>query len=219
VGNLAFLLSLKHGGKASTVVPLTGMFPIVTAVLAMILLGDRLNWIQWAGFAVALAALFLFNQQPPEEATATERQKVVSRWMIYAIVALVLWGVAAVLQKVASRYISTELSTVCFAQAFIPVAIVIALIEPVNWRISGKAWVLALLFGGLIGVGGLVLFAAYRDGKASVVTALYASYPALTVILARPILGEKISGKTWLAIVLALIAAVALSYETPAVPA
>ena len=38
------------------------------------------------------------------------------------------------------------------------------------------------------------------------------------VLLAVPIFHEKISGRTWVAIVLALVAAVALSYEMPAAP-
>ncbi len=68
-------------------------------------------------------------------------------------------------------------------------------------------------------VGGLALFAAYRDGKASIVTALYSLYPAITVLLAVPIFDEKIAGMTWGAIVLALVAAVMLSFETPAAAA
>ena len=77
---------------------------------------------------------------------------------------------------------------------------------------------LAILFGAMIGIGSLVLFAAYREGKASIVTALYSLYPAVTVVLAKPLLGESINKVTWAAIILALIAGVMLSYETPAVP-
>ena len=60
------------------------------------------------------------------------------------------------LQKIATKYISTELSTVLFALAFIPVAIVLCIlgqmgkIEPITWHISGKAWTIAILFGALV---------------------------------------------------------------------
>jgi len=222
VGNLALLLSLRNGGDVSIVLPLTGLFPLVTIFLAMLLLRERMNWIQGVGVVVALVAIYLFNAPAAGGAAgATGTQALISKWMAYAIVALVLWGVAAVLQKVATKYISTELSTVMFALAFIPVAIVLwglgqsGKIEPISFHISGKAWVIAISFGALIGVGGLALFAAYRDGKASIVTALYSLYPALTVLLAVPIFHEEIAGRTWAAIVLALVAAVMLSYETP----
>jgi uncharacterized membrane protein len=70
----------------------------------------------------------------------------------------------------------------------------------------------------LIGVGGLALFAAYRDGKASIVTALYALYPALTVALAVPLFRESLDLRKGIAIATSLLAALALSYETRAQP-
>jgi uncharacterized membrane protein len=222
VGNLALLLSLRNGGDVSIVLPLTGLFPLVTIFLAMLVLRERMNWIQGVGVVIALVAIYLFNAPTEGAAAGSGWQSLISKWMAYAIVALVLWGVAAVLQKVATKYISTELSTVLFALAFVPVAIVlvclgrIGKIDLISWNISGKAWGIAILFGALIGIGGLALFAAYRDGKASIVTALYSLYPALTVLLAVPIFHEKITGRTWVAIAAALVAAVMLSYETPA---
>jgi len=217
VGNLALLSSLRNGGDVSIVLPLTGLFPLVTIFLAMLLLRERMNWIQGVGIVIALAAIYLFNA-PADAAATSGSESLVGKWMAYAIVSLVLFGVAAVLQKVATKYISTELSTVLFALAFIPVAIVLSIIYPIEWHTTGKAWGIAILFGALIGIGGLALFAAYRDGKASIVTALYSLYPAITVLLAVPIFHEKITGRTWVAIAAALVASVMLSYETPAAP-
>jgi uncharacterized membrane protein len=220
IGNLAMLLSFKHGGEASVVLPLTSMFPLVTIVLAVLLLRERINWIQMAGIVVALVAFYLFGLlfagATRADANWWEKFDFDAKWMRFALVALVLWGIAAVLQKVATNRISTELSTVLFALAFIPVAVVVAMMEDVSWRISTRAWVLSIGFGALIGIGTLILFAAYRDGKASIVTALYALYPAVTVLLARPLLGERIVGLTWVAIGTALVAGVMLSYERPA---
>jgi uncharacterized membrane protein len=64
----------------------------------------------------------------------------------------------------------------------------------------------------------LTLFAAYRDGKASIVTALYALYPAITVALAVPLFHEPMFLRKGIAIALALAAAVALSCETAVLP-
>jgi drug/metabolite transporter (DMT)-like permease len=220
-GNLAMLLAFQRGGEASTVMPLTGMFPLVTILLAMLLLGERINVFQCAGVVLALAALFLFNRPAVADAAdAPWWAKATTAWMAYSLVALVLWGVAGVLQKMATNEISSELSTVLFAVAFVPVAAVVAATQPVTWNPAARGWVLAVLYGALIGVGTLILFAAYRDGKASVVTALYALYPALTVLLAVPLFDEQIDLRKGAAIVLALAAGVALSYEraTPAPP-
>jgi uncharacterized membrane protein len=61
IGNIAFFEALSHGGKASTVVPVTGMYPLVTVTGAVLLLRERLNWVQLGGVILALGALFLFS--------------------------------------------------------------------------------------------------------------------------------------------------------------
>src|SRR5688500_11453790 len=43
VGNLAVTRSLSLGGQSSAVYPLTGMYPLVTVLLAALLLRERLN--------------------------------------------------------------------------------------------------------------------------------------------------------------------------------
>jgi uncharacterized membrane protein len=219
LGNLAMLQSLRAGGEASMVFPLTGMFPLVTVFLAVLVLRERLNRVQIVGIGVALVALFLFNYSPAgAETTTLTATQWLRPWVAYALLALALWGIAGVLQKLATNHISTELSTVLFAAAFVPVAVFLALTNAITWNLTAKGWTLALLFGALIGIGTLVLFAAYRDGKASVVTALYALYPALTVLLAIPIFGERLDFTKGAAIVLAIAAGVALSCERPAAP-
>ena len=213
VGNLAVFGSMALGGDASTVYPLSGVYPLVTVVLAVIILRERMNRIQVLGMALALAALYLFNA--PQESGPTTARSFVAPWMALALVGLVLYGVAGVTQKLATNNISTELSTVCFALAFVPVALVCMVFQRVNWHLPGKAWGLSVLTGTLISTGTLVLFAAYRTGKASVVTALTALYPALTVVLAVPLLHEKMDLRKLFAIAAALGAGVALTYEKP----
>jgi uncharacterized membrane protein len=214
VGNLAIFGSMALGGDASTVYPLSGVYPLVTVVLAVLILRERLNLIQVLGMGLALVALFLFNA-PQEASTATARS-FVAPWMALALVGLVLYGVAGVTQKLATNNISTELSTVCFALAFIPVALVAMLFQPVNWHLTRVGWGLSVLTGALISTGTLTLFAAYRTGKASVVTALTALYPALTVLLAVPLFHERVDARKLFAIAMALGAGVALTYEKPA---
>jgi drug/metabolite transporter (DMT)-like permease len=214
-GNLLMLQSLSGGGDASIVLPLTGMFPLVTVILAVALLKERLNAVQALGIACALGALYLFNVDASGGASAGFWGSFSAPWMRSALIALVLWGLAGVLQKLATNHISPELSTLCFTLAFIPVAAVVAAMFPVQFPLPLHAWALVLLFGAFIGFGTLVLFAAYRDGKASIVTPVYALYPAVTVLLAVPIFGEQIDAWRAAGIGLALVAALALSYEKP----
>lgn len=61
VGNIAFFLALARGGKASVVAPVTALFPMVTVLLALAVLRERLGRRQWAGLALAFVAIYLLS--------------------------------------------------------------------------------------------------------------------------------------------------------------
>lgn len=61
VGNITMYEALSHGGKASTVVPITGLYPLFTVLTAIPLLRERLNWVQGVGIGMAVVAILLFS--------------------------------------------------------------------------------------------------------------------------------------------------------------
>ncbi len=61
LGNLAFFEALVKGGKASIVAPVTALFPMVTVLLAMIFLKERLGRVQWIGLVLAFVAIYLLS--------------------------------------------------------------------------------------------------------------------------------------------------------------
>jgi drug/metabolite transporter (DMT)-like permease len=215
LGNVAVLVALRHGGEASTIYPLTGMYPLVTVVLAGLVLKERPNGAQWLGIALALVALYLFSASgTPQAATAgCASGCAFSLWLILGVVALILYGIAGITQKFATNEISTELSTICFSAAFGLLAVALAATQSLSFQIEMKDWLLAILFGALMGFAMLSQFAAYRAGKASIITAVTALYPALTIALAVPLFREGLDGWKITAIVMSLGAGIALSYE------
>ncbi len=60
-GNIAFFRALAVGGKASIVVPVTALFPLVTVVLAVVFLRERLGRVQKVGLLLALVAIYLLS--------------------------------------------------------------------------------------------------------------------------------------------------------------
>jgi bacterial/archaeal transporter family protein len=60
-GNIAFFHALVIGGKVSIVVPATALFPLVTVILAITFLHERLGKLQILGFVLALAAIYLLS--------------------------------------------------------------------------------------------------------------------------------------------------------------
>lgn len=61
LGNLAFFQALVVGGKASIVAPVTALFPVVTVLLALTFLRERLGRRQWVGLALAFIAIYLMS--------------------------------------------------------------------------------------------------------------------------------------------------------------
>ncbi|MGC2398448.1 MAG: DMT family transporter [Acidobacteriaceae bacterium] len=211
-GNLTLYESLRVGGEASIVFPLTGMYPLVTIVLARLLLKESLNRIQALGIALALAAVYLFSAQQSTRGFSGWRD-LFSSWMAYALLTLLLFGTSCITQKFATRYISDELCTIFFTIGFVPLAIVIWVAGSPPWNLSVRDWVLGIVVGLLMATGTLALFAAFRRGKASVVAPFVALYPLVTVILAVVFLNEHLDSIKVGAIALALIAGMALSKE------
>src|ERR1700722_18650957 len=211
-GNLTLYQALRLGGEASVVFPLTGMYPLITIILARLLLKERLNRIQALGIALALVAIYLFSAQQGSR-KFSGWQDLFSTWMAYALLTLIFFGVSCITQKFTTRYISDELSTIFFTVGFVALAVVIWLAGSPPWNLGAKDWVLGIVVGLLMATGTLALFAALRRGKASIVTPLTALYPLVTVILAVVFLNEHFDSVKIAAIAVALIAGMALSKE------
>ena len=60
-GNIAFFRALVQGGNASIVVPVTALFPLVTVILAVLLLRERLGKAQLLGLVLALISIYLLS--------------------------------------------------------------------------------------------------------------------------------------------------------------
>ena len=105
-GNIAYYHALNVGGKASTVVPLTALYPLVTIVLAVVFLRERLNPVQQGGIGLSLGAIYLLN--------VGSLAGVMNSWLIYALLPIGLWGVSGLLQKISTNDISGELSALWF---------------------------------------------------------------------------------------------------------
>ena len=59
-GNIAFYVAL-NGGNASTVVPMTSLSPLVTVLVGVVFLKERMRARQYGGLALALVAIYLLS--------------------------------------------------------------------------------------------------------------------------------------------------------------
>lgn len=135
-------------------------------------------------------------------------------WLGYAVLALVLWGVTGVTQKLATNRISSERSFVWFGWAMVALSAAVLLFARPDWRLSGLAVVCSIAGGTLNGLGAWTSFRALESGgKASIVISLISLYPLLTVALAMVLLGERLTLTQGAGAVVAIAAAILLSLE------
>jgi transporter family protein len=207
VGNIGYYYVLNSGAKAATVVPLTALYPVVTVVLAFVFLRERLNKIQIGGVVLSLAAIYLFNVQ--------REHGFFSPWLLAALVPILFWGVSGVAQKVSTNHVSAELSTLCFLAAFVPVAVLILIREPLGGSMPARIWWLVGALGFSFALGNFALLQAFAsNGKASIVAPLAGLYPLVSIPVAMVAFKEKLGVREGLGITTALAAIIALSMET-----
>ena len=207
-GNIPFY-ALLNSEKAATVVPLTSLYPLVTVLLAVPLLKERLNRIQIAGVIFSFVAIYLFN--------VSDKGGFFTRWLLVALAPVVFWGVAGMLQKISTNSISGELSTLWFLAATIPVAVFLFIQEPLTDRLSAKTWALVTLLGLTSALGNYAILDAFASGgKASIIAPLAGLYPMISIPIAIVYFREQITPRQALGIVIALAAVAAISVESKA---
>ena len=216
-GNIAFYLALEKGAATAIAVPLSNVYPLVTIFIAWLWFKERLNGVQVLGIFIALAAIVLLSGEAKNLGQPAEllRRVGLNAWMGYTLAAMFFWGVFSATQKISTNHVSAELSYLAWCAAFIPIALWILATKQLNWDMSAAMLWSGLAAGALNGFGVIAAFAAYRcEGKASVVTPLAAAVqPVVTVALALVFLGEQIGTLEGAGILLAIIAAAALSFE------
>ena len=155
-GNIAYYKVLGAGAKAAAVTPLTALYPLVTILLAILVLRERINLVQALGGLGSLGALYFFN--------VGSESGWLTPWLALALIPIALWGVSALLQKLATNAVSGELATAAFLAGMLCLSALVPFLFEVRWSLSPSTWALGLVVGVLLGLGNLTLILAYGTG-------------------------------------------------------
>jgi bacterial/archaeal transporter family protein len=135
-------------------------------------------------------------------------------WLWFAILALILWGITGVTQKLSTNRISSERSFLWFCWAMVALSAVVFPFTQLHIALGMLVIVCSVSGGALNGLGAWTSFRALESGgKASIVISLISLYPMLTVILAIALLGERLTWMQGIGVVVAIAAAILLSLE------
>ena len=119
-----------------------------------------------------------------------------SRWLVWTLLTVITWGIWAVLPK----WIGSDLTSPAHIQAastlgIVPVIIMLWMMKDTPTSGNRRRGVLLALGSGIVScLGNIAYFDVLgRGAEASAVIPVTALYPAVTVLLAIPILKERLS--------------------------
>ena len=140
-------------------------------------------------------------------------------WVVYASVAIVLWGVNGLFMKLGTNRVSARSMVIWVTAGFVALL-------PFLWTtttlsdLSTRMIFVGLIAGTVNGLGNWAVLACLEKGaKASVAIPLTALYPLCTVALATAFLKERPTALQWIGIALAVAGGAMLSYEPAPVTA
>ncbi len=196
---LAIFYKALAEGAMSLVAPLSACGAVVPVAVA-VAGGDTPGPIAVAGMVVALVGVVLIARR--EDAALALTPRVIG---LAAAAALGIGTVLTLLQQGAAAPGSSGLGVVAAARGASVIAVFAAILLT-RTRPAGDARSLApVLAVGAADTGANALFAiASEEGSHAVVAVLGSLYPVTTVLLARALLGERLSSRQGLGVALAL---------------
>lgn len=209
VGNIAVFQSLKLGGQAAVVIPLSNLYPIITILIALLIFREKLSWLNGLGVLIVLTAVIILSGQTQIfiEPIGFFKNLGLKTWLLFALLSMLLFGLFSASQKVTSTYLSAEWSYISFIASAIVVSVCFIALNLVDFGIVKKVFLTGSLSGLLDGLGVLAIYSAYRvKGKASRVSPIASALQQLfTMVMAISFLKERLSLFEFMGIGLAIL--------------
>ncbi|WP_407342014.1 DMT family transporter [Pengzhenrongella phosphoraccumulans] len=209
-GGQLLLFKTLTMGPAYLVFPVIALSPMITVVMAVTLLRERITRVAVLGVAMALIAVVLFSISSGTTDGAT------GPWLLMAILICIAWGVQAFFMRKAATVGVNDGTTFGWMTIsgflLVPVAVLMmgGLPESAPWQ----APVLAAGTQLLNAVGALFLVMALSRGKASIVSPVTnALAPVLTIALSLLIYQTVPSVYSAIGIVLAIVGSTLMVYS------
>jgi bacterial/archaeal transporter family protein len=207
LASIAYFEVLGRGAEAAAVVPVTALYPAVTVLLAIPILKERLSLTQLVGISLSLVAIYLLN--------VADETGIVSPWLHIALIAIFLWGVCGLMQKMSTDHISARSSAIWFLLSFVPIAAFILLRDPFPPGVSIQSWLVAAAVGFTLALGNFTILIAFASGgKASIIAPMAGLYPLISTPIAVLAFGDKLGWRQAAGIACATLAVVMLSYQS-----
>jgi len=202
---VALLYRALAVGSMAIVAPITAVCAVTVPVAAAIALGERPGPGTMAGIALAIAAIVLVSQQATSESDPDAGDPARSRSIATALASGVAIGLFFLTLAQTSADAGMWPLVAARGASFVLFA-ALAVVMRRSLYMPPKVAGIAIAGGVLDMLANLLYLVAARHGPLSIVVTLSSLYPASTVLLARTLLGERLSWKQTAGIGCALVA-------------
>lgn len=209
-GQLVLFFTLRIA-PAYLVFPILSLTPVVTILLAVVLLHEKTSKRGWIGIVLAIISIFMLSYQPAGSAQISGYT-----WLLLAAVPLLAWGAQGCIMRFANEIMSAEslyFYMMVSSIALIPLALYMTdFNKPIQWGFSGPY--LSVILQSLNAFGALCLVYAFRYGKAIIIAPITTALsPVLTVTLSLALYQTVPHPVIIAGIVLTIIAALLMGLE------
>ena len=202
---VALLYRALATGTMSVVAPTTAVAAVALPVLTSIALGERPGWIPVLGIALGIVSIVLVSRQAadPPGGPSAHRSSGIGAALIAGV------GIGIFLLALAQTHRAAGLWPLLTDRvASVAFFAIVAAVGRRSVRMPLNLATLAVGGGALDMIANALYLLAVRIGPLSAVVTLSSLYPASTVLLARAVLGERLSAWQIAGVVTALVAVV-----------
>jgi uncharacterized membrane protein len=131
-----------------------------------------------------------------------------ARWHFWMLVTLASWGVWAVLSRAIGDAVTPAQSQAISTVGLLPIIVALWFMkeeQPAGGN-QRRGVLLAFISGIVSAAGNIAYYAALNNAKAATIVPLTALYPAVTILLAVPLLKERVMPVQWLGMAVSLAA-------------
>lgn len=197
-GGYYIYLEALEDGAVSMVGSITAAFPAITATIAIVFLGERVNLVNAVGICIIIASMVALSfSHGRSEGGSTFSRKA----LMLSIATLLIWGFGGIFIKLALDGLPLIGYLGLYVFILPPVAFAYLRHKGATAKAFFPKWTVpvigAIVVAELWQLGYFAETSAISEGAASIVFPLISAYPVVTILGARVFIKERLSRTDW----------------------
>lgn len=195
-------------GNVNKVTPIDKSSTILTMILAMIFLGEKITILKIVSIILIGIGTYLMIEKKNDNKQAKD-----NKWLIFALGSAAFASLTSILGKIGINGVESNLGTAIRTIVVLIMAWIVVFITKKQNEIKDidkKSWKFLLLSGLTTGLSWLCYYKALQDGEASIVVPIDKLSIIITISFSYFILKEKLNKKSLLGLVLIVVGTLTL---------